>query len=133
MSEKSERKYMEEERKRKNIVIRGLEIQEGKNAMREIERWLKEKLGYENRIVGCERSGEVWIVRLSREEDKREIMERKYRLRGGKEFIGHDLCWEDRRKTEEMLQWTNKQMSWELEIQIESGWLKIKGKRRDNG
>jgi len=48
-------------------------------------------LGEEARVVGCRESEEVMVVRLENEEEKKEVMRNKYRLKGESIFIENDL------------------------------------------
>lgn len=46
------------------------------------EGFIKEKLGIEINVMGCRMSGNVVIVRLENEEEKKEIMINIFKLRG---------------------------------------------------
>jgi len=43
---------------------------------------LKDKLNIKTKIVGCRESGTMIVVRLENEEEKKEVMKNKYRLKG---------------------------------------------------
>lgn len=58
----------------------------------------KEKLGFEKNVQ--QKSGKVLIVSLKTEEDKREIIKGKNKLKGCRIFIEHDLSWEQRKRQE---------------------------------
>lgn len=128
--EEGARRRYEEEKRRKNIAIKGLMIDEGKNVTEEVRKWLGRKLGVQCRVIGCTRSGDVWIARLGEESDKRDVMERRYKLRGEKEYITHDVGWEERRKREEMLRWAYDLRKRGSEIELGNNWVGIDGRWR---
>lgn len=95
MIEKKER-----ERRRKNVVIRELEVKEGKR--KERMEMLLEKMEVRTEIEEVRTMGsgggegeEMVVVRLAKEEQKWEIMKRKDTLRGKKERIGEDWTWRE--------------------------------------
>lgn len=87
VSEENEtlRQYKEEKR-RCSIAIKGLNIVNRGNAMKEIEHWIKMKLGVKCTIILCNFSKGVWVICLNAEE-KREIMKNKYKLSGEDIYI----------------------------------------------
>src|SRR5436190_9747800 len=92
----------EREERKKNIVVRGLEVREGKRRegaeklLKDIEAKVEimevKKVGEDR-----EKGSEMVIIRLGSEEQKWEVMEKKKKLRGRKERIGADLTWRERR------------------------------------
>lgn len=103
LMETNERK----ERKR-NIIIRGLHIQEPKGK-EEIEKFFGEELGVKCgtewvKIVGKQGIG-VIQVRLKKEEDKEEVMRNKKRLENKRIYIDYDLTRKERETQWEMVQW----------------------------
>jgi len=77
------------EERRKNIIIKGIRIpKEVENDRRKKAEWvenlIKEKLCVDTNVIGCRESGAVLVVRLESEEEKREIMRNKFRLKGEK-------------------------------------------------
>lgn len=87
----------ERDEKRLNIIIIGMVTEGGQLQWAEkIQEMIRGKLGVELKIVSVRRSGRVLIVKLGREEEKRRIMENKYKLRGERIFIEQDMIWEDR-------------------------------------
>lgn len=92
----------EREKRRKNIIIRGVEVKEGKKK-EVIERIMKD-IGADVRVKEIKRLGRdrekdrkmVWL-RLEDEEQRREVLRKKSRLRGRKERIMEDWTWEERR------------------------------------
>lgn len=97
MEWKIERKEREE--RKKNIVIKGLKVMEGK--MREE---VMEKMGMEVKIREIRRIGKKkgvegeMVARLDSEEERRKVMEGKRRLKGSKIWVAEDLTWRERRK-----------------------------------
>ncbi|XP_066596120.1 golgin subfamily A member 6-like protein 25 [Prorops nasuta] len=100
-----EKEREERERKRNNIVVWGLENEEGgEERVREEVRKILEVIGVkegvkEVRVLrGMKGEGRKGVeVRLESREIKRRVMEGKSRLRGRKERIEDDLTWEERR------------------------------------
>lgn len=76
---------------RRNIMVRSLEIKEGEKT-EAFEQVMKE-IGAEVEVkdisrVGSRQEGkEIWLVRLSSEEQKREVIRRKKILKGRKEEL----------------------------------------------
>lgn len=48
------------------------------------------------------------IVGLENEEDKKEIMRKKSKLKGGNIFIDNDLSWEERKTQKRINKWVKK-------------------------
>ncbi|XP_071581240.1 uncharacterized protein [Temnothorax nylanderi] len=92
----------EREERRRNVVIRGLEVKEG-GRRQEAEKLLeginvKVKVIEVKKIGGdIEKGREMVLLKLENEEQKWEIMEKKKNLAGRKERIMEDLSWEERR------------------------------------
>lgn len=100
MERKMERR--EKEERRRNVVVKGLRVEDGK-VKEGIEKVLGE-IGGRVRIeevrqikTGKEDWGEMVIVRLGSEEEKRRVMKGKKKLKGGKIWIMEDLTWKERR------------------------------------
>lgn len=99
LGKKMEMKDREE--RRNNIVIRRLEGEGGtkekvERIMEEIEanvemEWIRKIRGKEGGV------GEMVVVRLGSREQKRQVMEKKRKLKGRKERIEDDLTWEERK------------------------------------
>lgn len=90
------------ENRRRNIVIRRLEIKEGKRK-EEIEKVLDE-MGMKEEVEEIRRMGskggergEMVVVKLAKEEQKREIMRRRGMLKGRKKWITENWTWRERR------------------------------------
>lgn len=92
----------EREGRRKNIIIKGLEERKGKRrkAVEEVLRKIgvEIEMGEIKRIGGDREKGrEMVMVKLGNEEQKREVMGKKNRLKGRKEKILEDWTWKERR------------------------------------
>ncbi|EZA50333.1 hypothetical protein X777_11277 [Ooceraea biroi] len=92
----------EREERRKNVVIRGVEVKEGKRV--EAVKEVLEKIGARGEIRKCKKIGEdkgkgkeMILVKLDNEEQKREIMSKKSNLRGREERVMDDWTWKERR------------------------------------
>lgn len=100
-----------EERERmersKNIAIKGIDVNKGKGEINNswIEKFFKEAIEVEVKVIKCRISGKVIIATIEREEMKEEIMKKKSRLGGRRLLIEHDLTGEERKKQEKIHQW----------------------------
>ncbi|RLU19487.1 hypothetical protein DMN91_008044 [Ooceraea biroi] len=90
------------EERRRNVVMREVEVKEGKRV--EAVREVLERIGAKGEMVECRRIGgdkgkgrERILVKLSNEEQKREVMLMKKNLRGREERIMDDWTWKERR------------------------------------
>jgi len=90
-----------EDRRRRNIIIKGVAREKG-DWRWGVEKILKE-IGADVRIsemrrigTGREDRGEMVWVRLEREEDKRQVWNKKRSLKGRKVWIEEDLSWKER-------------------------------------
>lgn len=105
----------ERKEKRKNIVIKGIKVKEGKR--REVVEEMMKDIGMKVKIEEIRRlkgneEGEtemIW-VRLESEEQRREILEKKKNLKDRKERIVEDLTWKKRK------------MRWKLEDIVRGYW-----------
>lgn len=92
----------ERKEKRKNIVIKGIKVKEGKR--REVVEEMMKDIGMKVKIEEIRRlkgneEGEtemIW-VRLESEKQRREILEKKKNLKDRKERIVEDLTWKKRK------------------------------------
>lgn len=93
---------MEKERdeRRCNIVIKGMNVEEGNDGKVWVQEFLKERLKVECRINKYLISGSVIVARIKNEEKKKEIMANKNRLRGERVYIENNLSWEERKVQE---------------------------------
>jgi len=92
----------EKEEKRKNIIIRGVEVREGKRreAVEEILKivGVKVEIKEVRRVRGInEKEGEMVLVKLGSEEQKGEVIGKKKILKGRKKRISEDLTWRERK------------------------------------
>lgn len=94
---------MERERKerKKNVIMKGVEVKEGKRreAVERVLDFIGARVDVEEvKKIGRdgEKEGEMILVRLGNEEQK-EVMERKAKLRGRRERIMEDWTWRERR------------------------------------
>ncbi|KYM96955.1 hypothetical protein ALC62_12371 [Cyphomyrmex costatus] len=125
----------ERDERRHNIVIKGITEAEG-GSIKEAEGYkiwakdfLKDKVGVECEIERCWKSGPVIIVKLRKENDKKEVMTNKHKLKGGKIFIENDLSFEDRKIQERINRWVKKRKEEGDggEIKVGLGRVKVKG------
>lgn len=92
----------EREDKKKNILIRGIEVKDGKRreAVEEIFKLLEIKADIrEIKGLGGEmgKGKKMLLIKLGCEEQRKEIWEKKNRLKGRKERILEDWSWKERR------------------------------------
>lgn len=115
-------KRKERDDRKRNIVIKGLRVEEGR-VKEGIEKLMKEigvkvKIGEIRRIrTGKEERGEMVIVRLNNEEERRKI-ESKRKLKGEKVWIMEDLTWGKRRT-----RWMMREIAKEEELRGNRMWV----------
>lgn len=98
------------EERKNNITIKGMALRERDRIEKEdIEKWLKQKIDVECKVMSCRQSGTVTIAKIESEEKKKEIMRNKHKLRGEKFYIENDLSWEERRTQEQITRWAKEQ------------------------
>ena len=129
MERRLERK--EKEERRKNIVIRGLEVKEG-GRRNEAEKLL-EDIGVKAKVMEIRRIGgdiekgrEMVLLKLENEEQKWEVIEKK-KPEGRKERITEDLSWEERRRN-----WKLREIAREEEREGRRAWIKAGKIRIEN-
>jgi len=131
-TEKKDYKENKEDRRR-NIVIKGIKP-EG-NLKRWVQEFLKDSIRVECGIEDCWMSGEVVIVKVEKDEDKREVMRWKKKLAEGrvyrKVFIENDLTWEDRKVQGRMNVWENIYRAKGKEIKVGFGRVRVDGEWKD--
>lgn len=124
---------VEERKTRKcNIVIRGMLFPEDieKNIIcrtQWIQEFIKEKLEVECKVISSRNSGPVIIARIGSVEQKNEIMQNKYKLKGHNIFIEHDLSWEQREIQRKILRWAIEQRNKGEDIIVGIGKVKVGG------
>ncbi|XP_070517914.1 uncharacterized protein PF3D7_1120000-like [Cardiocondyla obscurior] len=98
----------EKEKRKNNIIIKGWR-EEGRIELEKVKGFLKEKLAIKVRIKAVRRNGKVVVVNLWSSQEKREVMIRKSKLKGGSIFIDNDLSWEDRKRQEKLNRWVKEE------------------------
>lgn len=81
-----------------NIVIEGWRIGE-ENIKQNVEKLLKEKIGYQGIIETAQKRGAVVVAKVDTEY-KIGIMKNKGMLAGTKIYVENDLSWKERKKQE---------------------------------
>lgn len=125
----------EKEERRNNFVIKGIGNEEYKELVKkdakDIKEWVtnlfRNKLGIESKIEYCRWSGKVIIGKVSNREEKHEIMRRKYKLKGERIYIEHDLTWEKRKVQEKIFRWVKEKREKGEEVKVGVGKIQIKG------
>ncbi|XP_024876616.1 cilia- and flagella-associated protein 45-like [Temnothorax curvispinosus] len=126
MMEKKDR----EERKN-NIIIKGLNVgKERKGLEKEVEEFVKERLGVEAkmeraRLVG---GGKIIQAKIRDQENKRKIMESKSRLGKEEIYIENDRTVKERETQREIVKMAKEQRAQEKEVVVRYWKLKIKDK-----
>lgn len=91
----------EREERKKNILIRGVKIKEEKRkeAVEEIMEVIGVRVTIEvvRKLRGGEKEGELIWVRLGSEEQRKEVLRGRKKLRGRRERIMEDWTWKERR------------------------------------
>lgn len=92
----------EKKDRKRNIVVKGVKIMGGKKkeAVEKIMKDIETEIKIEEirRLRGNEEKETKMIwVRLGNKEQRKEVMEKKKRLRGKKERIIEDLTWKERK------------------------------------
>lgn len=125
----------DKEERRNNIVIKGMRIERGEHCKGDVlkghvTRMLKENLKLEHKdykVEFCRWSGKIIIVKLGSEEEKKDVMRRKNKLKGGQIFIENDLSWEERQTQSRINKWAKNERSKGLDIKIGIGKVRING------
>lgn len=125
----------EKEERRNNIVIKGMRITGGENCRGEVlkghvTRMLEEKLDLRDKdckIETCRWSGNVIIAKIRSEEEKKEVMKRKNKLKGGQLYIENDLTWEERQIQSMLNKWAKSEKNKNVDIKIGMGKARING------
>jgi len=64
---------------------------------------------------------------LESDEEEKEIMRNKHKLKGVRIFIENDLSWEERNIQVKINSWVKEQRRKELEVKVEIGRIRVKG------
>lgn len=124
--------HKEKDERRNNIVIKGIkDAKELKQIKEDPKRWarffLKTKLGLDSMVGWGRVSNQVIIVGLDSEEEKKEVMRNKNKLKGENIFIENDLTWEERKIQERISRWAKERRGKGEEIKIGLGKVRIGG------
>lgn len=96
----------EREERRNNIVIKGIDkIEDIKDTKEWTEKLLREELDVKGKVIQCRRSNKVLIAKLGKDEEKKEVMFKKNKLKGSKIYIENDLTWEERKIQDKIKEW----------------------------
>jgi len=119
----------ERQERRRNVIIKGMEVKEGKR--REAVEEVFERIGARVRIEEVKKLGkgeglaEIVCVKLESEEQKREVMGRKSKLRGMKERVMEDWTWKERRMRWKLEEIARKEMAKGRKVWLGYGMIKI--------
>lgn len=122
----------ERDKGRNNIVLKEVRIEGDerliKGALKEwVSDFLKKNLGVDGKIEHCRLNGKVIIAKLGSEEDKREVMKNKNKLKEGNIFIENDLTWEERKIQKKISRWGKEEKEKGKDIKIGLGKVRING------
>jgi len=120
------------EERRRNIILKEIKLPRGieKDRKKEaewVEKLIREKVGVDINVLGCRESGTVLVIKLESEEEKKEVMRNKHRLKGEKIYIENDLSWEERSIQVKINKWAKEQKEKGLEVKIGIGRVRVKG------
>lgn len=120
----------EREGKRRNILIRGMKVREGRR--KEMVEETMERIGAkvsveEVRKIGedKEKDRETVLVRLGNEEQRREVLMKKSNLKGRRERIMEDWTWKKRRMRWRLEEIARKEESAGRKMRISYGKIRI--------
>lgn len=116
----------EKEKRKNNIVIKGME-DEGLATKESVEKFLRDKVGVEVKVIDCRRSGRVIVAMLEREGMKMEVMRNKNKLRGERIFIENDLTWEERKLQERISRWAKEEREKGVLVKVGFARVLVKG------
>jgi len=124
--------FKEREERRKNIIIKGVEVKEGKR--REAVEEVIGALGMKVDIESCWKLGrgtvvgqEMILVKLKEEKQRKEILEKRRNLRGRRERIIEDWTWEERRMRWKLEEIARKEEEKGKQVWIGYGRIRIEG------
>jgi len=117
----------EREKRKNNIVIKGLGNVLEKDVDKEVRKILWQKLGVKRNYKVWSRNGTVIVVKMENEEEKNEIMKNKHKLKGKRIYIENDLTWEERRIQERINKWVKERKDEKEVIKIGRGRIRING------
>lgn len=117
--ERLERRYelKEREERKRNFVLKGLG--EGVGDLKVGVEEVMKRLGVEVKAeeirkieLGGKKKGNLLIVKVGSEEEKRRVMQNKWKLKGGDIWIEEDLTWEERK-----IKWMIRRVAWKEEAE----------------
>lgn len=83
-----------------------------------VKKFIRDRLDVKIKIENCRINGNIIIVMLGGELEKREVISRKYRLKGNKIFIENDLTWNERKIQIKINRWAMEGRSKGVDIKI---------------
>lgn len=125
-----ERSMVRSERKerKRNVIIKDIEVKEGKEreAIANLLKGIRPEVEVEkvSKIDVKERENKMWVVKLTSEEQRREVMKKKSNLRGRKGRI-----WEDWTVSKRKMRWKVEWIAREEERQgrrVDRGYGKLR-------
>ncbi|KAL6416393.1 hypothetical protein ACFW04_011573 [Cataglyphis niger] len=121
MENRMERREREE--RRRNVLIKGVEVKEGKRRVAVEELFdsigIKAEIEEVRKIGGSVEEGrEMMVIRLKNEDQKREVWNKKKLLKGRKERILEDGTWKERR-----MRWSLERIAKEEEKKGRKVWI----------
>lgn len=120
----------EKERRRNNIVIKGMEIERELGSIVTVEmirKLIKEKIGVEVRVIECRKSGNCIVATLENERMKMDVMRSKNRLRGERIFIENDLTWDERKIQERIYRWVKQEREKGIYVKVGFARVQVRG------
>jgi len=120
----------EREERRRNIVIKGLEVKEGKR--REVVEKVLGVMGVNTEIEGIWRVGkggemgrEMVVVKFREERMRNEVLEKRSLLKGRKEWIMEDWTWEERKMRWKLEEIAKREEKGGKQVRIGYGRIKV--------
>lgn len=122
----------QERRDRKNnVVVRGLRVNK-EGTKEQIERFFREEMDAKSEVVWAKEVGsqgkEVIIAGLRNWEEKQEVMRNKYKLRGSKVFVNHDLTRAEREIQSRILEAAREERRKGREVKVGYQKIRVDGK-----
>lgn len=122
----------QERRDRKNnVVVRGLRVNK-EGTKEQIERFFREEMDAKSEVVWAKEVGSQWkeviIAGLRNWEEKQEVMRNKYKLRGSKVFVNHDLTRAEREIQSRILEAAREERRKRREVKVRYQKIRVDGK-----
>jgi len=93
-----------------------------------VKELIKSKLEVDCKVSEVRKSSPVIIVKIDSEEEKKEIMKNKYKLKGERLFIENELSFEERTVQEKLSRWAKEKRNKGMKVKIERGRARVRGK-----